>query len=113
LVGLSFTIPYIVTTIYTCLRTNLKEHYLKRLFRFINIVGGNFYDENYNEPITDETEYNKVKKQQLWKFKSSILNDNNKEKEAKDKKEPKNSIKLTKSGKPRKRENKKKLKNTR
>ena len=109
LVGLSFTIPYIATTIYTCLRTNLKEHYLKRLFRFINIVGGKFYDENYNEPITDEKEYNKVKKQQLWKFKSFIFNDNNKDK---NKKEPTKPIKLTKSGKPRKQRTKKETEKT-
>ena len=80
LVGLSYITPYIKKTIKTCITTNLKEHFLKRLFRFINVVGGKYYDDNYKSIITNEKEYNTEKKKQLWKFKTFILDETNKDK---------------------------------
>jgi len=80
LVGLSYVTPYIKKTIKTCITTNLKEHFLKRLFRFINVLGGKYYDDNYKSIITNEKEYNTEKKKQLWKFKTFILDETNKDK---------------------------------
>jgi hypothetical protein len=85
IVGLTYTTPYIKKTIKTCITTNLKEHYLKRLFRFINIVGGKYYDEKYEGERTNEKEYNEEKKEYLWKLKTYILNDTNKDKQDKKK----------------------------
>jgi hypothetical protein len=81
LVGLTYTMPYIKKTIKTCITTNLKEHYMKRLFRFINIVGGKHYDETYETPITNQKEYNKEKKELLWNFKTAIYKEHNKQPE--------------------------------
>jgi hypothetical protein len=60
--GLTFTLPYICQTMETCITTNLKEHFIKRLFRFINIFAEIYYDENY----TNKDE----KKQLIYKLKN-------------------------------------------
>lgn len=73
LTGLSFTIPYLVNTIETCIDNNLKEHFVKRLFRFINIFAGKHYDDNYGKDVTHDKEYNKNKKKLLWQFKKCIV----------------------------------------
>lgn len=65
LVGLSYSIPYLCQTMETCLSTNLKEHFCKRLIRFINLNGGLYYDTHYD----NATE----KKQVLWALKKAIL----------------------------------------
>lgn len=65
LIGLTYTIPYLCQTMETCLSTNLKEHFCKRLMRFINIDGGTYYD-SHSENITE-------KKQVLWTLKKAIL----------------------------------------
>jgi len=95
---MSFVIPYICQTMETCITTNLKEHFIKRLFRFINIFCGKYYDEKYSKIIEDdnkkyiisksiritkkiknnkslkekEKEYIKEKKETLWKLKKAI-----------------------------------------
>lgn len=38
--GLSYVFPYICQTIETCYNNNLKEHFMTRLFRYINIFAG-------------------------------------------------------------------------
>ena len=63
--GLTFTLPYICQTMETCITTNLKEHFIKRLFRFINIFAEIYYDENY----TNKDE----KKQLIYKLKKTII----------------------------------------
>jgi hypothetical protein len=65
LTGLSYTLPYLCETMQTCISTNLKEHFTKRLLRFINIFGGDYYD-NQNFDTTK-------KKDILWKLKKAIL----------------------------------------
>jgi hypothetical protein len=70
---LSFTLPYICQTIETCISTNLKEHFIKRLLRFINIFADKFYDKKYNNDIIDEKEYIKVKRDNIWKLKKAII----------------------------------------
>lgn len=37
---LTYTLPYIITMMETCITTNLKEHFVKRLFRFVNTFAG-------------------------------------------------------------------------
>ena len=95
---MSFVIPYICQTMETCITTNLKEHFIKRLFRFINIFCGKYYDEKYSKIVEDdnkkyiisksiritkkiknnkslkekEKEYIKEKKDTLWKLKKAI-----------------------------------------
>ena len=57
---LSFTLPYIAISIETMLSTNLKEHFIKRLYRFINIFSNKYYDEKYMNNNKDyETEKKK------------------------------------------------------
>ena len=51
--GLSFTLPYIAISIETMLTTNLKEHFIKRLYRFINIFSNKYYDEKYKNNNND------------------------------------------------------------
>ena len=63
--GLTFTLPYICQTMETCITTNLKEHFIKRLFRFINIFAEIYYNENY----TNKDE----KKQLIYKLKKAII----------------------------------------
>ena len=67
--GLSFTIPYICQTMETCITTNLKEHFIKRLMRFINISAMLYYDTHYCNLNTNILE----KKQLIWKLKKAIL----------------------------------------
>ena len=64
LIGLTYTLPYLCQTMETCITTNLKEHFCKRLLRFINIFGGEYYIQNYGEINLKET---------LWKLKRAIL----------------------------------------
>jgi hypothetical protein len=70
--GLSFIIPYLSQTMETCIINNLKEHFVKRLFRFINIVAGKYYD-NESDKIDDDKEYTKKKKHTLFLLKQHIL----------------------------------------
>ena len=63
--NLSYTLPYISQNMETCLSVNLKEHFVKRLSRFINIIAGKYYD-SLNLEESD-------KKQSLYKLKKSIL----------------------------------------
>ena len=72
LAGLNFVLPYLCISITTCLSTNIKEHFSKRIVKFINKIGGIYYDNNYKGTIIDD-EYKKEKKEQLYKTKSSIL----------------------------------------
>jgi len=63
---MSYTLPYICQTMETCLSVNLKEHFVKRLLRFINIFASKYYDEKIvsNDP--------KAKKEMIWKLKKAI-----------------------------------------
>ena len=95
---LSFTLPYICQTMQSCISTNLKEHFVKRLFRFINTFCNKYYDSNYSKIIQDDkkkdyivdinlivdqydikflklkqAEYNKTKKETIWKLKKAII----------------------------------------
>jgi hypothetical protein len=67
--GLSFTLPYISINIETMLTTNLKEHFIKRLFRFINIFSNKYYDVNYKNTNND---YETEKKKNIFKLKKAI-----------------------------------------
>ena len=71
--GLNYILPYLCIGISTCLSTNIKEHFSKRIVKFINKLGGIYYDKNYKGNITDDKEYKKMKIEQLYKTKSSIL----------------------------------------
>ena len=67
--GLSFTLPYIAISIETMLTTNLKEHFMKRLYRFINIFSGKYYDEKY---MNNNKDYETEKKKEIFKLKKAI-----------------------------------------
>ena len=71
--GLNYVLPYLCINITTCLSTNIKEHFPKRIAKFVNKLGGIYYDKKYKGTITDEKEYKKFKIEQLYKTKSSIL----------------------------------------
>ena len=73
ILGLNYVLPYLCINITTCLSTNIKEHFPKRIAKFVNKLGGIYYDKNYKGIITDEKEYKKLKLEQLYKTKSSIL----------------------------------------
>lgn len=66
---LSFTLPYIAISIETMLTTNLKEHFIKRLYRFINIFSNKYYDEKYKNNNND---YETEKKKDIFKLKKAI-----------------------------------------
>jgi hypothetical protein len=67
--GLSFTLPYIAISIETMLSTNLKEHFIKRLYRFINIFSNKYYDEKY---MNNNKDYETEKKKEIFKLKKAI-----------------------------------------
>lgn len=73
--NLSFTLPYVIISVETCIKNNIKEHFVKRLAKFINIFGGNYYDANYTGEIQDNNskEYKKEKKTLLYKVKKCII----------------------------------------
>ena len=73
LTGLNYVLPYLCIGISTCLSTNIKEHFSERIVKFINKLGSIYYDKNYKKKITDDKDYIKEKKEQLYKTKSSIL----------------------------------------
>jgi hypothetical protein len=65
LTGLNYVIPYLCETMETCIAVNLREHFTKRLLRFINIFASHYYDEKgYDES---------QKKDILWKLKKATL----------------------------------------
>lgn len=74
LTGLSFTVPYMCMTVETCLTNNLKEHFIKRLLRFINIFADEYYESKHGKDKEHNEEYHKNKKKLLWNLKKSILN---------------------------------------
>jgi hypothetical protein len=73
--NLSFTLPYVIISVETSIKNNIKEHFVKRLAKFINIFGGNYYDANYTGEIQDNNskEYKKEKKTVLYKVKKCII----------------------------------------
>ena len=73
--NLSFTLPYVIISVETCIKNNIKEHFIKRLAKFINIFGCNYYEANYTGEIQDNNskEYKKEKKTVLYKVKKCII----------------------------------------
>ena len=65
LTGLNYVLPYLCETMLTCITVNLKEYFVKRLMRFINIFGSQYYDAQGYDPTQ--------KKETLWKLKKAIL----------------------------------------
>jgi len=72
--GLSFLLPYICQTMETCYSNNLKEHFMTRLFRYINIVGGKYYDETIGKNKEQNKDYIKEKRKILYQLKKAINN---------------------------------------
>ena len=73
LTGLNYVLPYLCISISTCLSTNIKEHFSKRIAKFVSKLGSIYYDTNYNGDIIDDKKYNILKKEQLYETKKSIL----------------------------------------
>jgi len=73
--NLSFTLHYVIISVETCIKNNIKEHFVKRLAKFINIFGSIHYDKHYNGEIQDNNskEYKKEKKTVLYKVKKCII----------------------------------------
>ena len=67
-------LAYLSVTIKTSIIVNIKEHFIKRLFRFINILAGEYYDDNYNGAVLDVKTYAKTRKSELSKLKNAIVN---------------------------------------
>ena len=73
--NLSYTLPYVCESIETSIINNIKEHFVKRLSKFISIFAGIYYDEKYNGSAkSDSTEYRLEKKSQIYKLKNAIIN---------------------------------------
>ncbi len=71
--GLTYITPYICRTIETCLKNNLKEHFIIRLLRFINTFADEYYELNYGKDKEHNEEYLKHKKKLLRELKKAIL----------------------------------------
>jgi hypothetical protein len=73
--NLSFTLPYVCSSIEVSIKNNIKEHFIKRLSKFISIIGGNYYEEHYSGELTDRNtkEYKKEKNSLLYKVKKCII----------------------------------------
>ena len=73
--NLSFTLPYVCSSIEVSIKNNIKEHFIKRLSKFISIFGGNYYEEHYSGELTDRNtkEYKKEKNSLLYKVKKCII----------------------------------------
>ena len=73
--NLSYTLPYVCESIEISITNNIKEHFIKRLSKFINIFGNNYYDDNYSGSLDiNSSEYKAEKKAVIYKLKSSIIN---------------------------------------
>lgn len=72
--GLSFALPYLCITIKTCISTNIKEHFWKRLARFCNVNGGQYYDDHVGVDVdlTDDN-YKHQKYLEIGRLKRCIL----------------------------------------
>jgi hypothetical protein len=73
--NLSYTLPYVCSSIEVSINNNIKEHFIKRLSKFISIIGGNYYEDHYNGNIQDRNskDYKKEKKSLLYKVKKCII----------------------------------------
>lgn len=73
--NLSYTLPYVCSSIEVSIKNNIKEHFIKRLSKFISIFGGNYYEEHYTGELTDRNskEYKKEKNSLLYKVKKCII----------------------------------------
>jgi hypothetical protein len=47
--NLSYTLPYVCSSIEVSITNNIKEHFAKRLSKFISIFGGIYYDKHYKK----------------------------------------------------------------
>ena len=72
--NLSFTLPYVCSSIEVSIKNNIKEHFIKRLSKFISIFGGNYYEEHYSGELTDRNskEYKKEKNLYLMSIKKIL-----------------------------------------
>ena len=71
--NLSYTIHYICSSIEVNITNNIKEHFIKHLFKFISIFGGDYYEQYYNGNIQDRTSKEYKKKSLLYKNKKCII----------------------------------------
>ena len=72
--NIGYILDYLVISIRTSIIVNIKEHLIKRLFRFVNVVAGKYYDDNYDDHKLDNKLYNKTKNAELYKLKTAIVN---------------------------------------
>jgi len=70
---LTYPLSYIQQTMETCLTVNVKEHFSKRLLRFINIFADKYYDEHVGSEVEHTEEYTKTKRETIWKLKKAIM----------------------------------------
>ena len=66
---------YTIYLYYISKTNNIKEHFAKRLSKFISIFGGIYYDKHYKGEIKDKNseEYTKIKKSLLYNAKKCIF----------------------------------------
>jgi len=70
---LTYPLSYIQQTMETCLTVNIKEHFTKRLLRFINIFADKYYDEHVGSQVEHTEEYIRSKRETIWKLKKAVL----------------------------------------
>ena len=70
---LTYPLSYIQQTMETCLTVNVKEHFSKRLLRFINIFADKYYDEHVGSEVEHTDEYTKTKRETIWKLKKAMM----------------------------------------
>jgi hypothetical protein len=70
---LTYPLSYIQQTMETCLTVNVKEHFCKRLLRFINIFADKYYDEMVGIEVEHTDEYIRSKRETIWKLKKAMM----------------------------------------
>jgi hypothetical protein len=70
---LTYPLSYIQQTMETCLTVNVKEHFCKRLLRFINIFADKYYDETIGNEMEHTEDYTKTKRETIWKLKKAMM----------------------------------------
>jgi hypothetical protein len=70
---LTYPLSYIQQTMETCLTVNVKEHFSKRILRFINIFAEKYYDETVGSEVEHTEEYIRSKRETIWKLKKAIM----------------------------------------
>jgi len=72
--NLHHVLQYSAISIITCLNNNIKEHYIDRLSKFINVYAREEYDRIFSNVHTVICkEYEKLRNKEIWKLRCAII----------------------------------------